>query len=892
MVSYKIIILEVHILAVINKNTQKLLEDRYFFKDTTTGEIIEKTAEEMFKRVAKTVSKAEITPELQDKYEKIYYDLMDQQLFMPNTPTLIGAGYDKCLSACSVLPSVPDDLEEIYKHAWHNAKLTKYGCGVGQDLSKIRPKGEIIKSSGGTSAGVANWMNLINAVANTTIQGDKARRAANMISLRFNHPDIFEFVHSKENDGDLGAMNISIVITDEEMKKIKNDEDIDLVWNGKTYQTVKARKIFQEIIDGLYDNGEPGLLWLDSINANNPFNLQDGKFNSSNKHYMITTNPCFTGDMRLLTDEGYQSFAELDGKEVNIVGSNGNIFCKKVWCNGEKEVIKLQLSNGNVIKCTPNHILMLSNKEKCEAQNSLGKQLLAFYEENPTVISIRNIGEQKVYDFSEPLTNWGVVEGVVVHNCGEQPLEAYEFCNLGSINVENLYDEKTKDINWDLFKYAIEMGIRFLDDIIEINEYVLPQFKENVLGNRKIGLGVAGWANLLIKMGIRYDSNQCLKFIDKVFGFKQRIEREYNSALGLEKGNFPNWGESIYGKNNIPARCSAISTQAPTGSISNILNIRGGVYGVEPLFGVANKRTIVIGEIYEANELFAKMLHDTINDEQKEQQIIKECYEKGTAQISSVPKQLRELFRCANDISSEWHIKTQAQFQKYFDNAISKTINAPENSTKDELFDLLIKAWELKIKGITYYRNNSRKNQTIQIGDRKDNHNIKLDSIQPISRSSLKKTYGVTDKYVTACGSFYLTINRDKDGNIVESFVNTSKNGTCKSNIDGLNRLISLALRSGTKIDEIIDQLKGITCAACTRVKVRGEKKIDGLSCPDIIAKALQEEYNNKTRIISESIGIVEEIREGGCPDCGSPIQLTEGCVVCSNPDCGYSKCG
>ena len=279
-------------MAIINKNTQKLLEDRYFFKDPNTGEVLEKSAEEMFKRVSKVVSKAEKTPELQDRYNQIFYDLMDRQLFMPNTPTLIGAGYNKCLSACSVLPPIPDNLEEIYSHMWKNAKLTKYGCGVGQDLSDIRPKGTIIKSSGGQSAGVVNWMQLINTVANTTIQGDKARRAANMVSLRFNHADIFDFIHSKENDGNLSAMNISVAITDDEMKKVITDENIDLVWNNKVYQTVKARQIFNDIIDGLWQNGEPGLLWLDSINANNPFNLQDGKFNSSNKHYMNTTNPC------------------------------------------------------------------------------------------------------------------------------------------------------------------------------------------------------------------------------------------------------------------------------------------------------------------------------------------------------------------------------------------------------------------------------------------------------------------------------------------------------------------------------------------------------------------------------------------------------------------------
>ena len=278
-------------MAIINDKTQKLLEERYFFKDPQTGDVIEKTAEEMFMRVAKFVSKAEKTKELQQQYEKEFFELMDKQLFMPNTPTLIGSGYNKCLSACSVLPNVPDNLEGIYTHMWHNAKLTKYGCGVGQSLSQIRPKGEIIKSSGGKSAGVVNWMNLINTVANTTIQGDKARRAANMVCLRFNHPDIFDFIHSKENDGTLNAMNISVTITDEEMQKVINDEDIDLVWNDKVYQTVKARKIFNEIIEGMWKNGEPGLLFISSVNKDNPFNLQDGKFDETNPHYMDTTNP-------------------------------------------------------------------------------------------------------------------------------------------------------------------------------------------------------------------------------------------------------------------------------------------------------------------------------------------------------------------------------------------------------------------------------------------------------------------------------------------------------------------------------------------------------------------------------------------------------------------------
>ena len=465
---------------------------------------------------------------------------------------------------------------------------------------------------------------------------------------------------------------------------------------------------------------------------------------------------------------------------------------------------------------------------------------------------------------------------------------------MGSINVEKLYDEKTKDINWTLFEYVIKMGIRFLDDIIDINEYVLPEFKENVLGNRKIGLGIAGWANLLIKMGIRYDSNKCLNFIDRVFSFKQKIEKEYNTELGLEKGNFLNWNESIYAKTNTPARCSAISTQAPTGSISSILNTTA--YGIEPHFGVAYKRRIITGEIYEANDLFTKMLHGIINDETKEQKIIKECYEKGTAQINSVPKQLKELFRCANDISSDWHIKIQAQFQKYYDNAISKTINAPENATKDELFDLLIKAWELDIKGVTYYRNNSRKNQTIQIGKSKESNDDTLKRGQIIKAPT--EADGKTYKFVSGCGNVYLNVTYDKNGNINQTFTNKGSSGTCRSNQEAVSRLVSLSLRGGISIDEVIDQLKSVdTCPAYVSARKGGKKVSKGSSCPNAIAYILErakgELKNKNVKVNVQDIQLKQEESHkeniNHCPECGEEIILIEGCVSCKA--CGWSRC-
>lgn len=1064
---------------------QELLEKRYYLRNKVTGELVEHTPEEMFRRVANYVAQAE-KPEVREYWANKFFEIMNDKLFMPNSPTLMNAGKDKCLSACSVIGRIPDSLEGIYEYIWYNAKLTKYGCGVGQDLSAIRPKGEIIKSSGGKSAGVVNWMQLIQAVAETTIQGDSARRSANMVSLRFNHPDIIDFINSKKGNNKFTAMNISVVITDEEFNKALNREEIWLEWNGKKYKKINAGEILDNIIENAWIDGEPGLIFIDKINQYNPFNI-DGNLSENDDHYIKTTNPCFAGNMRLLTSEGYKTFEELDGKEVEIVNADGFVTKGKVWCTGEKETIKLILSDNREIICTPDHVFKTIDGKEVKAKDLKGLKLMpaistgqqfnetfvkygfiqgdgnltrlnssrhhgieinigekdedilelfksdvytksdrkiylkgyneellklgfdpsvlynrkfpatydlwdidkkksflrGCYSANGSVIKgvrvsyktasidfatklvqtlqedfgisayitinkpnkitfsngtylckqsynieiskyhsiylfalnigfvqkykqeslrqliidrapyvrkIVNNGLIKVYDFSEPITHWGIVEGVVVHNCGEQPLEDFELCNLGSINLERMYDPYSNSVDLGLLDKTIYTAMRFLDDVIDVNEYVLPQFKEKVLGNRKIGLGVTGFANLLIKLGIRYDSEECLNFIDKLFGFiKQRAEY-YNTELAKEKGNFPNWSESIFAKLNMPRRNATITTQAPTGSISTILETEA--YGIEPLFSVAYIRRIIGNEYKEVNKLFEEYLKEYIKDENQMQKIIDECIKQGTCQIDEVPEKIRNLFRCANDISPEWHIKVLSRIQKYIDNAVSKTINLPETATKEDVKKAMVMAFELGCKGITVYRNNSRQGQTIQIGTKSQKESkIKLDTIEPIKRSTFGKTYGVTIDKRSACGKMYITINCDKEGNLVETFINVGKNGICQSNINGLNRMVSLALRSGVKVEEIIDQLKGINCPACVRAKTKGEK-IDGTSCPDILARVLEAEYNNRENEIIY-VKNNDEMKEVNnfvvCPTCGNKMQLQEGCITCLN--CGYSKC-
>lgn len=1114
-------------MAQFTENTLELLHNRYFLRDTETGEVIEKTPEEMFRRVAKHIASAE-KEEFREFYEEKFYWLMDNQYFMPNTPTLINAGKEKCLSACSVIGRYPDSLDCIYEYLWYNAKLTKYGCGVGQDLSSIRPKGEIIKSSGGASAGVVNWMELIQAAAETTIQGDTARRAANMVSLRFNHPDIFDFIVAKDNNDKYQAMNISVVITDQEFKKAINREEIELEWNGKKYGKVNAGEILDKIVEQAWKNGEPGLIFIDRINQFNPFNV-DGNMDENHPHYMKTTNPCFAGHMRLLTAEGYKTFEELDGKEVEIINADGFITKGKVWCTGEKKTIELVLSNNSKIVCTPNHVFKTVDGNEVEAKDLNGIKImpavvstysfddkfikLGFIQGNGNLTRLNserhkgievNIGSRdsdvlelfksddytrsdrkiylrgyndllvqfgfdasplherkfpstydlwyvdkkrsflrgcysangsvikrhrisykttsidfatklvetlkedfdidayitvnkaretefsngtymckqsynieiskydsiykfasnigfvqkykneslkqllidkapyvrriddgeviKVYDFSEPITHWGIVEGFVVHNCGEQPLEDFEFCNLGSINLEKMYHPETK-FDKDLLAEVIKYAVRFLDNVNDVNEYVLPQFKEKVLANRKIGLGVTGFAHLLILNGIRYDSQEALDLIDELYSFMNEVIYEIEEELALEKGVFPEYEKSIWAEKGILMRNAAVTTQAPTGSISSILNTVA--YGIEPLFSVGYIRRIVTGEILEVNDLFRKMLLERVSDEVLANKIIYECIEKGTTELDIVPKDLRNLFRCANDISPEWHIKIVAQIQKYVHNSISKTVNLPENATKDDIRRAYIQSFNLGLKGCTVYRNNSREGQTIQIGTKTNNEKP---AYKDLPRGVVYKVsddlVGKKRKLQTGCGSIHLQAwFHPVTGDLMEVFFDKGSDGGCISFTNALSRMTSVALRSGAPIEAVLDQLNSIF--VCPSYAVRRATKKDtspGSSCPNAIGMALKEMYeevldelgvcqeqedyeeyydeieiheqniqeiavSSKSSVFSEeelnylkSYGQIAFVKKyHRCPECGEPIMVVEGCLSCYS--CGFSKC-
>lgn len=486
-----------------------------------------------------------------------------------------------------------------------------------------------------------------------------------------------------------------------------------------------------------------------------------------------------------------------------------------------------------------------------------------------------------------PTPTLGAIEST--NPCGEQPLLPYESCNLGSINLSEMVVEG--EIDYNKFRTAINVAVHFLDNVIDMNNYPLEKIKEMTKGNRKIGLGVMGFADMLIKLGIPYNSQEAVDFGEKVMGFLETESKRMSVILAKQRGAFPNFENSIYkGKKEI--RNATTTTIAPTGTISIIA---GSSSGIEPLFAVAFKRKVLDGdELIEVNPLFKERAEKEgfYSDE-----LMKQIAERGTlAEVDGVPDHIKQLFVTAHDISPEWHIKMQAAFQKHTDNAVSKTVNFRHDATREDIDEVYQLACELGCKGVTVYRDASRDEQVLSTGATLKAREDRLAGLMPRARPSVTK--GSTMKLKTGCGTLYVTINEDEHG-ICEVFSQMGKSGGCAaSQSEAVSRLISLALRSGVEVEPIIKQLKGIRCPA----PLLGKGGLI-LSCPDAIGRALE---NYLQRRKSEEMG--EAIPEattldkfvesplqftnvvGACPDCGGPLIHEGGCNVCRS--CGYSKCG
>lgn len=469
--------------------------------------------------------------------------------------------------------------------------------------------------------------------------------------------------------------------------------------------------------------------------------------------------------------------------------------------------------------------------------------------------------------------------------CGEQPLLPFESCNLGSINLTKLVEDGK--INYDKFASLIITAVHFLDNVIDMNKFPLPRIMEMTQGNRKIGLGVMGFADMLIMLGIPYNSEEAVKTAEEVMGFLQNESKKASHELAMKRGAFPNFDDSIYNKPGAAKlRNATTTTIAPTGTISIIASASSGI---EPLFAISYVRNVMDNtELPEVNALFEQVAKE---EGFYSDALMREIAKHGTVQdVQGVPEKNRKLFVTAHDVSPEWHIRIQAAFQKFTDNAVSKTVNFPNNATIEDVEKVYSLAARLGCKGVTIYRDGSKDTQVLYAGDSKPKSPSAVNAEEPEFRLNItprprpETTVGTTQKISTGCGNLYVTINEDEHGPC-EVFSQMGKSGGCASSqSEAVSRLVSLALRAGVAPDAILEQLSGIRCPM-----PHWQSGGMVLSCPDGISKVLKRYLANRGLLDTSGTKQVRGDVAGMCPDCGHVLEFLEGCMVCRA--CGHSKC-
>ena len=571
----------------LTENALRVLQQRYLLKDQY-GKIIE-TPEEMFRRVAKAVADAEyLYGGRPQEREELFYCLMSNLKFLPNSPTLMNAGKDiGQLAACFVLP-VEDSMKSIFDTLKNAALILQSGGGTGFSFSRLRPRADIVRSTGGVASGPVSFMRIYNTATEVIKQGG-ARRGANMGILRIDHPDILDFIKIKRSEGELTNFNISVAVTDAFMDALQKDEEYDLV-NPRSKASsgrIKAKVVFDTIVESAWDTGDPGIVFIDRINRANP---------TPHMGTMESTNPC-----------------------------------------------------------------------------------------------------------------------------GEQPLLPYEACILGSLNLSKYvkntilkdstftFRSMKEDIDLTNLAADIKTSVCFLDDAIDVNKYPLPEIEMMHKGNRKIGLGVMGWAGMLILLGIPYNSKKAFSLARDLMKFIRETARQASVELAEARGVFPNFKGSIYDASGMPrVRNATTTTIAPTGTLSIIADCSSGI---EPLFALAYKRFVLDTELKEINDCFFELAEKRgfYNNELKAK-----VMEKGTLRgVREVPKNIRKLFKTAHEIQPQDHIEMQACFQEFTDNAVSKTINIPYRAKKEDVAQAFLLAYEKNCKGITIFRYGTARKGTL-----------------------------------------------------------------------------------------------------------------------------------------------------------------------------------
>ena len=517
----------------------------------------------------------------------------------------------------------------------------------------------------------------------------------------------------------------------------------------------------------------------------------------------------------------------------------------------------------------------------------------AYNNGEPGIVFIDRINDEN------PTPALGAIEST--NPCGEQPLLPYESCNLGSINLSKFLRDVngTFDIDWDRLKEVASLAVRFLDNVIDANKFPLPQIKENTLKTRKIGLGIMGWATMLGFLGIAYDSDEAIELARKLMNFIYDAAKNESMSLAKERGVFPAWKASIWDKKNIRIRNATLTTVAPTGTISIIAGPTSS--GIEPNFSLCYFRNVLDGEkLLEVDPAFEYIAE---KEGFYSQELMNKIASGESIQnMKEIPDNIKRVFKTALEISSLWHIKMQAAFQEFTDNAVSKTINLPNAATVEDVKEAYLLSYKLRCKGITVYRDGSRSVQVLTVDKKKEDKSPEAKderfSMVSYPKPRPEVIMGTTTKVTTGCGNLYITINQGQEGDFFEVFTQMGKAGGCAaSQLEAVGRLVSLALRGGVDIKVITEQLKGIRCPSPSWAN---GKKI--FSCADAIARVLEKRSLDQREIVKVEVPVLEKEQAavvkktnsfstivGVCPECGFALRHQEGCLLCDA--CGYSKC-
>jgi ribonucleoside-diphosphate reductase alpha chain len=765
-----------------SEQAMRVLKERYLLRDSS-GEIME-SPEDVCWRVAWEIASADSlwgkskTDVLSQAKE--FYEFLVSRKFLPNSPTLMNAGTNNNLqySGCFVLP-VEDSLIGIFDAIKYQALVHQSGGGTGFAFSRLRPRGSIVGSSRGTASGPVSFMRIFDAATNEIKQGGK-RRGANMGILRVDHPDILEFIDSKDGGG-ITNFNISVAVTDEFMEAYKKGGDYNLI-DPRTHEAVgqlSAKEVFDKIAAGAWKTGDPGIIFIDRMNR----------------------------------------------------GS------------------------------------------------------------------------------SNPVSMLGPIEST--NPCGEQPLYPFDSCNLGSIFLSYFVKEKDsggKEIDWNELGRAVRSSVHFLDNVIEMNPYPLEEVRRTTLAIRRVGLGVGGWADLLVELAIPYDSQEALDLGEKIMKFIQKEAEASSYELARERGPFPLWPVSSYAKGK-PRRNSTVTTIAPTGSISIIANASSGI---EPLFAIAYQH-IVKDKSLNRTLTFVNPRFEEVAKKRGfwSDEIRQKVLEQGTIrEIKEVPEDVRQVFGTAHEINYDWHIKMQSVFQKYTENAVSKTINMRNEVAEDDIKNAYLLAWETDCKGVTVFRDGCKDAQVLNLGVNGEDKKIDKFFTTPVMDRPYK-VIGATYRLKTPVGTAFITINEDEQREPIEVFINVGKAGSdITAFAEALGRTVSTALRFRGDLSpreravEIAQQLYGI---GGRRSVGFGQNKIRSL--PDAVAVALSNHMgfslngsnSEAGASVMASLGFKDhtpapafnskEVIKGDiCPSCGaSALVYEEGCAKCQA--CGHSEC-